>query len=181
MTKVFFDTEFTGCHKDTTLISIGCVSEDGRKFYAELTDYDREQVDGWVRNNVLSNLRYSGIEHDTIVAKGAETGWQVVGQCSWVAKELREWFAQFDQVEMWGDCLTYDWLLFCDLFGGPSGIPNNLFYIPFDLATLLKLKGIDPDVNREEFAGQHDVSQKHNALSDAMVTACCYEQACAAS
>ena len=44
MTKIFFDTEFTGLHQKTTLISIGLVSEDGREFYAELTDYDKSQV-----------------------------------------------------------------------------------------------------------------------------------------
>lgn len=27
--KIFFDTEFTGLHKDTTLISIGLISELG--------------------------------------------------------------------------------------------------------------------------------------------------------
>lgn len=44
-TKLFFDTEFTGLHKNTTLISIGIVSECGCKFYAELTDYDKTQID----------------------------------------------------------------------------------------------------------------------------------------
>ena len=28
--KIFFDTEFTGLHKNTTLISIGLVDENGR-------------------------------------------------------------------------------------------------------------------------------------------------------
>lgn len=36
--KIFFDTEFTGLHKDTTLISLGMISEDGRRFYAEFND-----------------------------------------------------------------------------------------------------------------------------------------------
>ena len=39
-TKVFFDMEFTGLHKNTTLISIGLVSECGKKYYAEFNDYD---------------------------------------------------------------------------------------------------------------------------------------------
>jgi DNA polymerase III epsilon subunit-like protein len=33
-TKIFFDTEFTGLHQKTTLISIGLVSECGKTFYA---------------------------------------------------------------------------------------------------------------------------------------------------
>lgn len=50
--KIFFDTEFTGLHKDTTLVSIGMVSEDNRQFYAELTDYDI-----MIKNNVILGLK----------------------------------------------------------------------------------------------------------------------------
>ena len=35
--KVWFDTEFTGLHKNTTLISIGLVNEYNETFYAEFT------------------------------------------------------------------------------------------------------------------------------------------------
>ena len=35
--NIFFDTEFTGLRKDTTLISIGMIAENGKTFYAELT------------------------------------------------------------------------------------------------------------------------------------------------
>ena len=42
--KIFFDTEFTGLHKNTTLVSIGFISEDGRTFYAECNDFDWDQV-----------------------------------------------------------------------------------------------------------------------------------------
>ena len=38
--KVYFDTEFTGLKKDTTLVSIGLISETHKAFYAEFTDYD---------------------------------------------------------------------------------------------------------------------------------------------
>ena len=54
--KLFFDTEFTGLRKDTTLISIGIVSEDGRRFYAELTDYNENQCNKWINENVVKNL-----------------------------------------------------------------------------------------------------------------------------
>jgi len=59
--KLFFDTEFTGLHKDTTLISIGIVSEDGRKFYAEFTDYDESQCNDWIKENVIKNLKLAGM------------------------------------------------------------------------------------------------------------------------
>lgn len=54
--RLFFDAEFSGLRKDTTLISIGIVSEDGKKFYAEFTDYDESQCDEWIKENVINNL-----------------------------------------------------------------------------------------------------------------------------
>lgn len=53
---LFFDMEFTGLRQNTTLISIGIVSEDGRKFYAELTDYNENQCNKWINENVVKNL-----------------------------------------------------------------------------------------------------------------------------
>lgn len=60
MTKIYYDSEFTGLHKDTTLISIGLISECGTKtFYAEFLDYDKSQVDDWIQNNVIDNLLFN--------------------------------------------------------------------------------------------------------------------------
>ena len=54
--NLFFDTEFTGLRRNTTLISIGIVSENGKKFYAEFADYNRSQCDKWIKKNVICNL-----------------------------------------------------------------------------------------------------------------------------
>jgi len=43
--KIFFDTEFTGLRQDTSLISIGCITETEEIFYFENTDYNADQVD----------------------------------------------------------------------------------------------------------------------------------------
>ena len=88
-------------------------------------------------------------------------------------------------VEIWSDCLAYDWVLFCELFGGAlnKNLPNNVYYIPFDICTLFKMKGIDPDISREGYAGMaygegadDEKDTKHNALWDAMVIKGCYER-----
>lgn len=195
MTKIFFDTEFTGLHKNTTLISIGLISECGKTFYAELTDYDKSQVDDWLQENVLSKLRLT----DKITASvGSWENWitdngeysnalemalanknmfefECIGQAPMIKNRLEKWLSQFDKVEMWSDCLAYDWVLFCDIFGHAFNIPKNVYYMPFDICTLMKDKGIDPDINREEFAGLSN-SQKHNALWDATVIKACYEK-----
>ena len=169
--KIFFDTEFTGLHKNTTLISIGLVAENGRTFYAELTDYDESQVDSWLEENVIKNLTiptggYIGNYDDA----------NVLGNSDFVRMHLRSWLETFEKVEMWSDCLAYDWVLFNHIFGHAFSIPRNVYYIPFDLCTLLKVKGVDPDVSREEFSGMADASRKHNALWDAEVIKACYEE-----
>ena len=158
--KVFFDTEFTGLRQKTTLISIGCVSEDGAQFYAELDDYDLSQVDDWLKENVTNHL---WIQNPEVMPPPHVE--YMVGNKPDVAEALRVWlYAQaveethddpdtFARVEMWSDCLAYDWVLFCELFGGAFGVPSFVYYIPFDLATLFKVKGIDPDIRREEYAG----------------------------
>lgn len=187
--NIYWDCEFTGLHQHTTLISIGLVAEDGQRFYAELVDYDARQVDEWIQKNVIEHLLLSDI------ATPLEQGncFTIKSVRAYVRQELREWLNRQStknavygdmrnvfpdrhpqKLEMWSDCLAYDWVLFCDLFGGALNIPSNVYYIPFDLATLFKLKGIDPDINREEYAGM--TGQKHNALHDSLVIKACYEK-----
>lgn len=54
--NLFFDCEFTGLRKDTTLISLGIVADNGKKFYAEFTDFNWGFVDDWIQKNVLDNF-----------------------------------------------------------------------------------------------------------------------------
>jgi hypothetical protein len=158
--KVFFDTEFTGLHQGTTLMSIGLVDENGRTFYAELEDYDKSQVDEWIEKNVVANFtKEKTLNMEELKAY------------------LIEWFEEYDCVEMWSDCLAYDWVLFNNIFGTAFDIPKQVYYIPFDLCTLFKIKGIDPDINRESFVGLDSKQSKHNALHDAQVIKNCYEKA----
>ena len=77
---------------------------------------------------------------------------------------------------MWGDCLSYDLVLFNQIWGHAFSIPKNVYYIPFDICTLFKVKGIDPDINREQFSELVDGSQQHNALWDAKVIKACYDK-----
>ena len=60
MINLYFDTEFTGLHKDTTLISIGIVSASGESFYAEFNDFADYQITPWIEENVLSNTVVKG-------------------------------------------------------------------------------------------------------------------------
>jgi len=179
MTKIFLDTEFTGLHQNTTLISIALVAETGEEFYAELDDYDENQVDDWVRDNVISKLEMIG-KDDYFSTIGKTI--KIRAHRIKVAFTLRSFFSEFEGVEIWADVLAYDWVLFCELFGGAMNLPDNIFYAPFDLATLLRLKGhIEPvskyekDVSRFEFVGV-DKGKQHHALEDARVELKCYKK-----
>lgn len=179
MTKIFFDTEFTGLHKDTTLISIGLVAESGENFYAELTDFDKSQIDEWLQINVINNLLFNDILNEEIISNDLEN-YEIKGNTDLVKESLNLWFEQFNEVEIWSDCLSYDWVLFNNIFGHAFNIPKNIYYIPFDICTLFKLKDIDPDINREEFIKQHLLSdfqiKKHNAYYDANIIKKCYNK-----
>jgi hypothetical protein len=207
-TKLFLDTEFTGLHQYTTLVSLALVADSGEEFYAESAWYDETQINPWLAEHVLANrLLYPEVVsgqklrnviypgrlgnasemmkvtnsygNKSRIVNGIDTGCHsYYGDPGLFLVYLREWLAKFEAVEIWGDVLAYDYVLFCQIFDGALNIPKNIFYIPFDLATLFKVVGIDPDVNREEFAGTNgwtDTLPKHNALHDARVQHQCYK------
>lgn len=191
MTKVFFDTEFTGLHQNTTLISIGLISECGKTFYAELTDYDKSQCDDWIKKNVIKNLTITKEIDESLDAWEDYKHKEAIlfkGKLEYLKGALENWLNQFEQVEIWSDCLSYDWVLFNQIFGHAFNIPKNVYYIPFDICTVFKIKGIDPDISREEFInienqkidGKYPESlddiKKHNALYDAKIIKLCYEK-----
>ncbi len=198
ITKLFFDEEFTGLHQNTTLISIGLVADSGQTFYAEFTDYDKSQIDDWLQKNVIDNLQMT----DKITA--SNDSWECwtdkdircIGKSSFVKNRLEKWLSQFEHIEMWSDCLSYDWVLFCQIWGHAFNIPKHIFYIPYDICTLFKSKGIDPDISREEYAcDSFDINSegiktpvffdesgikmdaiKHNSLWDAIVIGRCHKK-----
>lgn len=188
--KIFFDCEFTGLHQNTTLISIAFVADCGRSFYAELTDYDVAQVDNFLQENVINKLTTKGmnINHNITTEymdindksnDGNAPYTSYVGKVCQLKQELEVWFASFgEDLEMWSDCLAYDWVLFNNIFGTAFDIPKCIYYIPFDICTLFNLKNIDPDISREDFAGLTETpsSYKHNSLFDALVIRTCYER-----
>lgn len=174
-TKVFLDSEFTGLHQNSTLISLALIDENSNSFYAEFNDYDHNQVDDWIFKNVINNLLF---KEDCLFKDEESNSINLRNTTEVILNELREWLSNYDQIEVWSDCLSYDWVLFNNLFGNAFLIPDNIYYIPFDICTLFKIKGIDPDINREEFSNNTDGKhRKHNALYDALVIKNCYEKA----
>ena len=174
--KIFFDTKFAGLHKDATLISIGLISEDGRQFYAELTDYDLEQCSDWVTDNILKHL-YSW-DLDTVNNAKYIPNFHI-GNKQDISIALINWFKQFDYVELVSDVCHYDFVLFIDLFGTAFDIPKNVCSACYDInQDIAKKYNISQqeafDKSREDILFQtykEDAvnGDKHNALYDAKV------------
>lgn len=178
-TKVFLDTEFTGLHQATSLISMALVAETGEEFYAEFTDFNTTEISDWIQQNVISHLQLT--EH----TNGLITDGQLTlckGTKHEIKEHLKSWLAQFPAIEIWADVPAYDWVLFCELFGGAMHVPQNIFYAPFDIATLFRANGwikpkskYEQDVNRQQFADIQFIHQ-HHALHDARMVAACVKK-----
>ena len=189
--NLFFDTEFTGLRKDTTLISIGIVSDTGDKFYAELTDYDEGMCDEWIEKNVLDHLVLSGNAEleESLVADNKTT--TVIGSKADVCCELMEWLemdANFDSdyaAVFVSDVSHYDMVLLIDLLAGnamklPGFITPACHDINQDIATMLDISEKAAfDISREQLLTNRGIDlpkgQKHNALYDAEVIKAIYE------
>lgn len=174
--KIFFDTEFTGLHKNTTLISIGLIDEDGRTFYAEFSDYDDLQVDEWINNNVIKHLKWSKEGPTENFVNINDSGWEVYGDTVYIKEALKYWLTKYDSVELVSDVCHYDMVLFIDIFGDAFCLPDTVNPACHDInQDIAKYYGISEkeafDKSREEIAAEYREvkGNKHNALYDAKV------------
>lgn len=192
-TKLFIDLEFTGLHQATTPISLGIISECGKTFYAEFTDYDRTQLNDWLDENIIPNTWVA--INNPITSMGEVIGdsrWadkHVFGSSDYIKPFLEEWLSQFEKIVIWSDCLAYDWVLFNQIWGHAFSIPENIYYIAMDICTVFEMQGIDPDISREEYCEIENFTEektkglyndfksvKHNALWDAFIIRECYKK-----
>lgn len=174
--NVYFDTEFTGLHKGTTLISIGLIASNGKKFYAEIIDYDRSQVNDWIKENVINNLWAVSKTIDEC----SKFEYYHLGTKEQIAQKLKEWFLEFDSVQLISDVAHFDMVLLIDLFGGAFDLPKNVNPSCHDInQDIAKFLGVTEreafDVSRECFLGICLSSEKHNALYDAEIIKEIYE------
>ena len=172
--KIFFDTEFTGLRKDTTLISIGLVAENGEEFYAEFSDYNDCLVDAWIKENVIDNL---------YCTKGITDAPNYYYGTKWEIREyLENWLRQFSSVELVSDVCHYDMVLFIDIFGDAFSIPENVCPCCYDInQDIASYYGISLeeafDMSREKIIEDANIEisgDKHNALYDAKVISFIY-------
>lgn len=97
---IFLDTEFTD-FTDPELIAIGLVSDDGREFYAECSDFDWAKCSAFVRENVLPRL----IGTPAVVKDNAA-----------LRAGIATWLHQFSEAVVVFD-YEGDWTLLCNALG----------------------------------------------------------------
>ena len=146
---VFLDTEFSDFARPE-LISLALVAEDGREFYAERTDYNRESCSAFVIETVVPLL-------------GRVPGATCTAQA--LAGRLCAWFDELPEPAMVVFDFALDWhLLAVAMLGNEAHRP------PSDFAQALHLDGYvitHPVFEKALNAAFSDNWPPHHALADA--------------
>lgn len=153
MKKLFLDTEFTDLVPDNKLISIALVSEDGRYFYAELTDtYELGDCSEFVKANVLPILKGG--------PKMSEY------EC---ALKISQWIEDLGDKHILAlDNISWDYPHLKKLIEMTSLWPANLERVDY-----FKFVVMDDDAQAIVYDNKFDI---HNALDDAQAMRIAYQK-----
>lgn len=155
--KIFIDTEFTHLPDSFNpeppgLISIGCVSEDGKKFYGENADFQVELCSDFVIETVLPLLE----------------GGDFSVPYPMVAKQLRHYIESFEgEVTLWSDAPSYDWPFIMHLFdtwGWPTNLKRTQTYLSFNGNKAIQFE----NAVENAFRTIKPSLRRHHALDDAI-------------
>lgn len=147
--RYFIDTEFyeRGPDHPIELISLAIVAEDGRDFYAIKHGFDWDSASEWLKDNVLPHVYKSNAKFGC--GGGREH----------IIKNLSKFINGDPQPEFWGYYSDYDWVVFCQLFGSMTDLPETFPYYCRDLRQWLDERGLQSVIQPTD--------TEHNALSDA--------------
>ena len=163
MIRYYLDTEFIENGETIDLISIGIVADDGREFYAENSDVDLSKADQWVKENVISNLWSRQLDKSKFNMWSRDGGVGGLLNRKEIARDIFTFCnpQTYGEPEFWAEYASYDWVVFCQLFGKmidlPSGFPMYCNDIQQCRSHL--------DVFETELPKQEE--GQHNALADA--------------
>lgn len=172
---IYFDTEFEGLYRDANLISMGFVSETGKKLYVEFSDIDEYVQDAWIQDNVLKNT----VKYGELTLKDLPNDTQYYCSSKYDIKDkLVEWLLQFnEQIYFVTDVGHYDFVFLIDLFGSAFDLPKFItptyYDINQDIAKHYNCSLMEAfDKSREDILKEYNINVeglKHNSLYDAEV------------
>lgn len=184
--NIYFDTEFTGLHQDTHLLSIGMIDENHRVLYVEkmITEKEVSQITEWIHRNVIHNFeQYNFALHEQLMYyKSSRDARTHVVRTNASDEELKdameEYLKPYSDVQLVSDVCHYDMVLFIDIFGTAFDLPKNVnascHDINQDIASYYHITEREAfDRSREEILSDLGKSVpligKHNSLYDAFV------------
>lgn len=174
-TLCFFDTEFTGLKKSTNLLSIGLIMENGQRFYAEITDYPTIDIEPWIKENVISKMKFNG--ESNIHNVSSDGSIEMKSTFRVVRASLNTWLKQYSEIgiQFVSDCITYDHMLIIDLISGhalkmPEFISSYCHDINQDISRFYNISDEEAfDIDRNKICNrEHEADGVHNALVDAI-------------
>jgi hypothetical protein len=142
-TRYFLDCEFLE-GPPLELISLGLVCADGREYYAVSADVDLRRANAWVKAHVLPHLPVRGPR------------WRTRAQ---IRDDLLGFFSEARHPELWSYYGSYDFVLFAQLFGRMTDIPDHVPRYGMDL------KQLSVEVGSPRHPPHPDLA--HDALEDA--------------
>ena len=177
--KYFFDTEFREDGKTIDLISIGIVDENNREYYAvsKEADYGKIFDDEWLRKNVMLSI-YKELETErqenpfslkrfaALIEKHGKTREQI-------KNEIMDFIGKDDKPMFYANHASYDWVVFCQLFGKMMDLPEKLPRYCRDLKQTFDELGLTKAWENKCCPEPKDI---HNALADAKWNKVYYEQ-----
>lgn len=184
--NIYVDLEFTGLKKNASIISIGMVDENGRGLYAEYIDFNEEDINEWLSENVLNKLLldHSNEEiHNTWFYDNNTI--LMLGNSEFNRKHILKWLSEYDNIRFVSDVCHYDFVLLIDtLFGDALSIPENISPVCYDINNdIANYYNISIEsafyISRERIVKDQlegiEVA-KHNSLYDAKVIKLIYEK-----
>ena len=156
--RYYIDTEFIEFPNTIDIISIGIKCEDGRTFYAESNQFDSSKASNWVKENVITKLKYHGKIIKPFIERDKLNSFTMFSNNKRIA-DMIKMFIGNDIPEFYGYYADYDWVVFCWLFGSMIDLPNGWPMYCKDLKQVLDDFHI-PNIP--------DPIDEHNSLVDAI-------------
>jgi len=170
MAKYFIDTEFIEHPHTIDLISIGIKCDNGEKFYMISSEFNGGMASKWVMDNVIRKLEPEVERHTKAFISGEVM--RFIQECEGLPVQEGggyfpatqfEWPEGKPKPQFYGYYASYDWVVFCWLFGSMIYLPKGFPMYPLDIQQMIVQFGIDKDKLKQAVPQTH----QHNALADA--------------
>lgn len=165
--KVYYDTEFIDTGTEIQLLSIGMVAEDGREYYAIVSDLTlmtkawnwESGGEFWLRKNVLNTFPLQ-VEGDYYLLWDSQhPDWINLDPRSQIRYEVKKFLQDTPEPELWAWYGAYDFVALAQLFGRMLDLPNGIPMWTNDLRQERHRLG-NPRIPEQK-------EGNHNALEDA--------------